>query len=244
MRPAAALRLASALWLGSLAGLGLGACSWFRPPPLPEGNVPSSVAEASAETLTLAPGDRVSVVVFEHPETSTPEEGVRLDPEGRVDLPLVGPVRIAGLTVDEARARLVEELERYVRAPRVAFNLLEPRGRRVYIFGEVEKPGAYPIDRPLSALQTLSLAGGFRPGADREHVAILRGSKEELEVYFFDGATPGPDGFVPVHADDFLFVRLSGAGNFRDQILPIVQSIVPPITGLASLVLVADKLGN
>lgn len=244
MRLAAVPRPLRGLSLPVLASLLLGACSWFRPPPLPVGTVESHVAEASAERMTLAPGDRVSVVVFQHAETSTPEEGVRLDPEGRIDLPLVGPVEIAGLTLDEARARLVTELERYVRKPQVALNLIEPRGRRVYVFGEVEKPGAYPIDRPLSALQTLSLAGGFRPGADREHVALLRGSRDELEVYFFNGATPGPDGFVPVRADDFLFVRLSGAGNFRDQILPIVQSIVPPITGLASLILVADKLGN
>jgi protein involved in polysaccharide export with SLBB domain len=220
------------------------ACAYFRPPPLAEGNTEAHVAEAAVRLPVLAAGDRVSVIVFQHPESSTPEQGLTLDPEGRLDLPLVGPVVLAGLTLDEARAHLTTELERYVRAPRVAVNLIEARGQRVYVFGEVERPGAFPLDRPLNALQALSLAGGFKPGADRDQVALLRGSKDALQVYFFDGATPGADGLVNVQPDDFLFVRLSGAGTFRDQILPIVQSIVPPITALASLAILADQLSD
>jgi protein involved in polysaccharide export with SLBB domain len=226
-----------------LAVLALGsACRYFRAPPLAESTEEAHVAEAAALRPVLAPGDRVSVVVFQHPETSTPAEGLPLDPEGRLDLPLVGPVLLAGLSLDEARARLGQEFGRYLRDPRVSLNLLEPRGRRIYVFGEVERPGAYPLDRPLNALQALSLAGGFRPGADRDQVALLRGQADALQVYFFDGATPGPDGLVSMHPDDFLFVRLSGAGTFRDQILPIVQTIVPPITALASLLILADQL--
>jgi protein involved in polysaccharide export with SLBB domain len=236
MRLALALLCSCPLWLG--------ACSWAQAPPLAEGNVVAQVAEGSATRLVLGPGDLVSVVVFLHPESSTGELGARIDPEGRLDLPLLGPVALAGLSPDEARARLTEELSHYLRDPQVAFNVIELASRRVYVFGEMERPGAYPLDRPLTALQALSLAGGFKPGADRFKVALLRGTKDALQVYFFDGATPGPDGLVAVQPDDFLFVRLSGAGTFRDQILPIVQSIVPPITGLASVVVVADQLND
>jgi polysaccharide export outer membrane protein len=233
-------RIAAGFALLGLAG----ACRYFRPPPLAEGNVPARALEAAAPTLVLAPGDRLSVVVFQHPDTSTPPQGLALDPDGRIDLPLVGPVTLAGLTLDEARLLLLEEFGRYLREPRVALNLLEALGQRVYVFGEVDRPGPYPLAQPMTALQALSLAGGFRPGADRDQVALLRGTGEALEVTFFDAATPGPDGLVPVQANDFLFVRLSGAGTFRDQILPIVQSFVPPITGLASLVVLADQLND
>jgi polysaccharide export outer membrane protein len=233
-------RLAALLVLAALAG----ACRYFRAPPLATGNVPARVAEASAPRLVLAPGDRVSVVVFQHPETSTPPQGLVLDTDGKLDLPLVGTVALAGRTLDEARAHLTAEFQRYLREPRVALNLLEAHGRRVYVYGEVDRPGPYPLDRPLTALQALTLAGGFRPGADRDQVALLRGSREALEVYYFDAATPGPDGLVAVQPNDFLFVRLSGAGTFRDQIFPIVQSLVPPITGLASLIVVADRLSE
>lgn len=235
------MRLALALVAGLLAG-----CAWFRAPPLVEGTVESHIGDAGAVApqLVLGPGDRVAVKVLLHPEISTVEAGVLLDPAGQIDLATTGPVSLLGLTVDEARTRLTSEFARYVKEPRVSLSLLELASRRVYIFGEVDHPGAYVLDRSLNALQALSLAGGFRPGADRDQVALLRGTREALQVHYFDAATPGPDGLVAVQADDFLFVRLSGAGTFRDQILPIVQSLVPPITGLASLVLVADKLGE
>jgi len=214
-------------------------------PPLAHGNVETStVAEAAPAPFRLSAGDRVFVGVFAHPENSTPETGVLLDPDGRLDLPLVGPVPLAGLDLEGARERVRAELARYVREPRVTLSLVEERGRRFYLFGEVENTGAYPLDRPLNALQALSLGGGFQPGADRKQVALLRGTKEHLEVYFFDGATPGTDGLVAVQPDDLIFVRLSGAGTFRDQILPIVQTLVPPLTAAASLIVVADSLND
>lgn len=232
------MRLAALIALCSAPGL---AC---QAPPLAVGNVESRVAEAAAPRIELGPGDRISVQVFLHPENSTPVEGVLIDPDGRLDLPLLGPVTLAGHTPDEARTLLAQQLARFLREPEVVLNVLELTSRRIYIFGEMERPGAFPIDRPLTALQALSLAGGFRPGADRQQVALLRGTRDALQVYFFDGGTPGADGLVFVQPDDFLFVRLSGAGTYRDQMLPIVQSLVPPITGLASLVLVADKLNE
>jgi polysaccharide export outer membrane protein len=229
----------------ALAALPLAlACRWAQAPPLVQGNVESRIAEASPPRIVLGPGDRISVQVFLHPESSTGEVGVRIDLEGRLDLPLLGVVALAGLTADEARALLTRELGRYLRDPQVSVNLLELASRRFYVFGEMERPGAYPLELELTALQALTLAGGFRPGADRHQVALLRGGRDSLEVHFFDGATPGPDGMVRVQPDDFLFVRLSGAGTFRDQVLPIVQSLVPPITGLASLIVVADQLNE
>lgn len=236
------MRLASVLVAG-LAALAVG-CRWFQAPPLAKGTVEARVTDVPAPPVLLGPGDRVSVVVLAHPESSTPEIGVRIDPEGRIDLLPIGPVALGGLTPDQARTRLRAELARFVREPEVAFNVLEYCSRRFYVFGEMERPGVFPMDRPLTALQALTYAGGFRPGADRFRVALLRPGDDGLQVYFFDAATPGPDGQVTVQPDDFLFVRLSGAGTFRDQVLPIVQSLVPPIVGLASLVVAADRLAE
>ena len=230
----------------ALASALLAACQWTKAPPLPEGDADVvATVEASAPTETrLGPNDRVSVHVWGHPEHSTPDLGVPLDSQGRIDLPLVGPVSLAGLTIDEARERLRTELTRLLREPQVSLTLIDSPSRRFWIFGEMERPGIYPLERPLTALQGLAFAGSFRPGADRYNVALLRGGRESLEVYFFNGATPGKDGMVALRPDDFVFVRLSGAGTFRDQLLPIVQSIVPPITGLASLIVVADQLNE
>ena len=119
------------------------------------------------------PPDRVHVDVFRHPEHSTPATGALLDTDGRIDLPLVGPVPLAGLTLDEARARITGELERFIQDPQVSFYLLDNASRRFYVFGEVAQPGARLLDRPLTALQALSLAGGFRPGADGAGLEVV-----------------------------------------------------------------------
>jgi protein involved in polysaccharide export with SLBB domain len=225
--------------LGILAGVGC------KAPPLAQGTVAeTTISRMAPSDFALGPLDRLHVAVFRHPEHSTPDGGAFLDSQGRLDLPLVGPVELAGLTLEEARARITGELARFLREPEVTLSLLEMANRRFYLFGEVANPGVRTLDRPLTALQALSLGGGFRPGADRENVALLRGTKDHLEVYFFDGATPGPDGLVAIQPDDFLFVRLSGAGQFRDQVLPVLQGIAPSLAALTGWVVIADDLNE
>jgi len=216
-------------------------------PPLATG-VRDTASDADFETTispyTVGPNDNLRVVVFGHPELSTNPLGERVDFQGRINLPLVGPVPVAGLEPDAARDAIRVQLEAYLREPRVTVSVLEYTGRLFYLFGEVARPGAYPLDRPLTALQALSAGGGLKSGADREQIAVLRGGHDDLEVFFFNGATPGPDGMFPLRPNDFVFVRQSAAGTFRDQVLPVVQSLVPPITALASLVIAADTLND
>ena len=230
---------AAAALIGFVASLGC------KAPPLPQGTTAETrIAETPASETVLGPLDRVHVDVFRHPEHSTPGSGALLDSTGRLDLPLVGPVPLAGLTIDEARSRVTGELGRFIHDPQVSFYLLEAVSRRYYVFGEVAQPGARPLDRPLNALQALSLAGGFRPGADRENVALLRGNADHLEVYFFNALTPGTDGLVAVQPEDFLFVRMSGVGTFREQVLPILQGVAPSLAAIAGWIVVGDNLND
>jgi polysaccharide export outer membrane protein len=193
---------------------------------------------------TLASDDVLRVVVYGHPELSSPEEGTRIDYEGNVSLPLVGAVRVAGGTVTAATSALEEAASRVLRRPSVAVSVIEYAPRTFTLLGEVQQTGRFDLDRPLTALSALSLGGGFREGADREQVALLRVENDELSVHFFDAATPGPDGYVPVRPDDVLFVRLSGAGTFREQMMPYLQGISSPLGALASLIVVTDRLNQ
>jgi len=194
---------------------------------------------------TLAPGDRLQVIVYAHPElSSSPELGTTVGPDGHIDVPLAGSVVIGGKTLGEARGAIRESLLPVLREPRISVSVIEYAGRSVYVLGQVNLPGAYPLDRPMVALQGLSLAGGFTPGADHKTIALLRRVGDELDVYYFDGATPGVDGMIALHPDDLIFVRLSGTGTFQEQVLPYIQGIVPPIAALASLILVLDTVDN
>lgn len=226
--------------------LTLGACA--SDPPLPESTALTSTfsRELVWTELTLGPNDRVRVGVYGHPELGTPltggESSTRIDNEGLLSLPLVGALPVGGKSVKEAREIVTAALAPYVQEPRVDFSIVEYGARRVYIYGEVNKPGAYTLDRPLNVYQALALGGGFTPHARREQIVVLRGQPDALEVKVVDGDTPNLDGLVALRPDDFLFVRRSGAGKFSDEVLPILTGISSALGSAATLLVLNDQL--
>lgn len=228
------------------ASLLAGAC---RTPPLPRSSLPEEQhtiatvdATAQRDGYRLGPNDLVRVAVLMHPQLSTPELGSRVDGEGLLHLPLIGAVPAGGATVRELVERCQERLQRFVKEPSVSVSVVEWAARRVYVFGAVTSPGAYVLDRPLNALQALALSGGTAPFADRAAVCLLRQSGEFVEVHVFNAETPDADGLVAVRDGDFLFVRLSGTGTFREEVMPVLQGIQPMVSSLISLGLVADAI--
>ena len=188
--------------------------------------------------------DLLRIDVYEHPELSSGELGRRVDYDGNVDLPLIGPVRVEGLTLTEARNALQERTDRYVKRASVAVSVIEYAPRLYYILGQVQETGAFEISRPTTALQALSLAGGLTKTADDEEVVLLRVRDRELVVHVFNAATPSAAGWLPVEPNDLLFVRESGAGTFQKQITPYIQGLSPPFAAAASLFLVADGIND
>ena len=196
--------------------------------------------------LTLGANDVLSVNVYGHPELSTPIApgflGKRVDPEGFLSLPLIGPVAVQGLTVRAAQERIQEAYAEYMQDPKVDVSVVEYSARRFYLYGEVNEPGPYTLDRGLNVYQALSMGGGFTSGADRDQIILLRQVAEEVEVHVIDGEGPVSAGLLPVRAGDFLFVRRSGSGRFRDEILPIVSGISSSLSTVATLLLIEDRL--
>jgi len=233
----------SALLCGAAA---LGGCAAQADLPVASARTSTLSTDLATSVVTLGPGDLVRVSVFGHPELSTPivsnPSGTRVDPEGNLSLPLAGAVLVRGLTVSQAREAVVAALARYVKEPRIDLSVVEFSARRFYLFGEVVAPGSYVLDRPLDLLQALSYGKGFTPAARREEVVLLRGRPGNVEVHVFDGETPTEAAFVAVQADDFVFVRRSGAGRFSHEALPILQGIGSALGSVATLLLVEDQI--
>ena len=227
------LRRAASLFVLVAAG-----CS--AAPPAQPGLIPSAPASTLRERL--ASDDILNVTVYGHLDLSSGRPGSRVDHDGNIDLPLIGPVQVVGLTVSEARDAIAARAARYVSEPRVSVSVLQYAPRMVYVLGTVRVSGGFELARPMTALQALSLGGGFASGADHEEIALLRRRGDELEVSFFNAATPGVDGMVAVEPGDVLFVRRSGAGSFREQILPYLQGLGGPLAALGSLILIADRV--
>lgn len=220
------------------------AVSCVSAPPLVEGTIPAESFGLAASPLieTLGPGDTLSVTVVGHPDVARPEIPLRIDAQGNVNLPLTGPVQVSGLTVSQGRERIETELARFLVDARVGLAVAEPASRQAFVLGQVRTPGAFVLDRPVNALQMLALAGGSISGGDREHVALMRERDGELEVHFFDAATPDPRGLIAVHPGDLVFVRLSKGGAFKEQVVPVLQAAAPIFSSLTSLIIVSDAL--
>jgi len=217
-------------------------------PPLAENQVAGEAATIGQPydpaSRGLGPGDTVHVTVFGHRELSSPDLGTKIDPEGYLSLPLIDPVLVRGLSPRQAADAIRTELAEYIKDPNVTVVPLEQVSQKFYVFGQVRQPGAYVLDRPLNALQGLAIAGGTMQGADRETVCLLREHEGFVEVHLFNAATPGSEGLVALRPGDFVFVRQSDSGAFREQVLPILLGVQPLLSSMVNLGLVADAIND
>jgi polysaccharide export outer membrane protein len=119
----------------------------------------------------LGPGDQVSIHVDDLEEIS--DRPIRIDPNGFIDLPLVGRIEAGGLTIDKLRSVLASKLTKYISSPQTSINLIENKARAVSVIGSVNNPGVHPLEGPQHLIEAISQAGGIRNDAG-SRVIIVR----------------------------------------------------------------------
>ncbi|MEJ1969740.1 MAG: polysaccharide biosynthesis/export family protein [Rhizomicrobium sp.] len=131
------------------------------------------------ENYHLGTGDKVKVTVYGEDDLSGE---FFVDGSGQVQLPLVGQVKAAGLTVHEFVTEVQRMLsEKYLRDPKVSAQI--ENYRPFYIIGEVNKPGEYPFESGLNALGAVALAGGYTYRASDSDVYIRRNGSANEEAF-------------------------------------------------------------
>jgi polysaccharide export outer membrane protein len=132
----------------------------------------SSFAHAD---YTLGAGDYVRVIVYGDAELT---RETRVSEDGVLTMPLIGEVKVGGLTTIESEKRIAEQLKRggYISNPQVSLLVLEFMSKSVSVLGGVPKPGRYPITRPTDVKDILAEAGGLVPEAS-EIITVVRGEK-------------------------------------------------------------------
>ena len=139
-------------------------------PDLPQSTTDTSTASMVVDwsAFTLGPNDLVHVAVFGQPDFATPPAGSRVSPDGTLSLPLIGAVAVAGMSTAEAGEAIEASLAEYLHEPSATVSLIEYSSRRFYVFGEVVEPGPVSMDRPITALEALSMGAGLKPTANGE----------------------------------------------------------------------------
>lgn len=134
---------------------------------------------------TLSPGDILSIQLWAYPEITPPIQidsanakttGYPIDPNGYIQLPLLGRTQISGKTLAETHGYLRNQFARYLKRPDVVVRVISYEGRRYYVNGQVIKSGQYTLnDQPISVYTALSMAGGIdTKTGDNTHVQLIR----------------------------------------------------------------------
>jgi len=142
-----------------------------------------NLAEEAHEYIIL-PQDRLKISLYRNPEltgessTGSPQlgqdmqqDGVLVDAQGYISLPLIGKVHVAGMSQSDMADFITQKYKRYLRIPTVYVEVLN---KRVYVIGEVNHPGPVKLDREkLTILEALAFAGDLTDFAVRDNIIIL-----------------------------------------------------------------------
>jgi polysaccharide export outer membrane protein len=119
----------------------------------------------------IGPDDVLMIVFWQEKDLST-EVVVR--PDGNISLPLLNDLKAAGITPEQLRLRLVEEARNYIEEPDAAVVVKQVNSRKVFIMGQVQKPGVYPLTAPTTVVQLIATAGGLVEFASIKNILVMR----------------------------------------------------------------------
>lgn len=137
-----------------------------------------------SSSYVLQPGDLVEIKVFMEEDM---DRTLRISGNGSVTYPLVGAIKIAGYTIEQAEAQVQESLRTYFKNPQVSMLIKEYGNKTVYVLGQVAKPASIeiPPEKTLTILEAITSAGGFTDVAAVSKVRVLRmqdGKQKTIDV--------------------------------------------------------------
>ena len=156
-----------------------GAAAPAAPAPSPQ----QAAAAALPADYKLTIGDKLRVEVYKDPQLS---QSLQVRPDGKITLPLIGDINAAGLTSIELRDQIAGALKEYVTNPVVTVIVVETVPPVVYVMGEVTTPGSVPLNGPMTVLQALAMAGGFRDFANTKDIRVLRRTPRGIQTIAFN----------------------------------------------------------
>jgi len=162
-------------------------------------------------------------------------QGYLVDPGGYIDFPVLGKLKLAGLTTDEANGVIIQRLKPYLEAPVVSIRFLN---FRVTVLGEVNGPSTFPIQgEKVTILEALGMAGDFTPYSNRDRVLVIREQNGKRDFGYLDLRSPDlfQSPYFYLQQNDVVYVEPIKAktATVRDPIfeaLPFVSTFLSIVT--------------
>jgi polysaccharide biosynthesis/export protein VpsN len=183
-------------YLLTVALVVLAACNDSRPPP--PRNLPAPV-----QSTTVGPGDVFEVSVLGEKDL---EKEYRVQPDGTIDFPYLDRIKVAGLEPQQIEDLIKQKFveKKILQDPQVTLLMKTYGSKKVSVLGAVSKPGSLGWTEGMKLVDAISLAGGFTPLADSNHVLLTRlaAGKTVTAVISVDAITDGAQADIPLQAGD------------------------------------------
>jgi len=222
-----------------VAGLAMTGCASRPPaaplyagPPRPSGMNFANIGYASwrddEPPYRIYPGDVLDVSAPSAPELN---RTVTVEPDGRISLPLIGVVMAADRTVSDLAQTLTHIYSGQLVRPEIDVDVKTATPLRVFVGGEVGKPGVYDMPGDINALQAVILAGGFTPNSRLSQVVIIRrgpGGRAMMRTVDLHNAifSASLTDAIPLRRLDVIYVPRTGLANLGFMVQAL-RNIVP-----------------
>lgn len=180
----------------------------------------------------IAPQDTLDINVFKVSDLSS--KGLKVEPSGMISLPLIGSVKVTGLTIIQAEQKITQRLKKFMQDPKVSVTRTDKAvTKRVTVEGEVKTPGVFPIKGNLSFLQAIAMAQGLSTLADSRNVLFYRdGGQHRINLDLVrTGKIPDPT----LRGDDRIVVLADPAKVKEKKIMDYLPVITGPLSLLPGL---------
>lgn len=185
-----------------------------------------STCSAQSESYRLGPRDVLAISVWGVEELQIKELVVRDD--GRIAIPLIGEIDVAGQTPEEMTRNIASKISKYFYDPKVTVNVIKMRTMRVYVLGEVAKPGLYELEKQHNLLDAIGAAGGYTEKAAKKNIYVIpKDSMDKpVKVDLFKILKQGDmSQNRELSEGDVVFVTKNRKFDFAKDVAPILSSI-------------------
>ena len=144
--------------------------------------------------------DILNIVVWDHPELTTPEgqyrsaqeTGILVNADGTIFFPFAGTLQASGKTVEVLRKEITKKLAKYIQQPQISVRVAEFNSQKIQVMGEVAQPKVEPVTNvPLNLMTAINAAGGISQNtADAKYVYVIRGPISHPKLFWLNANKP------------------------------------------------------
>jgi polysaccharide export outer membrane protein len=176
--------LASLVWLVCTGTPAVAQEPSKAPAPAAQAAAPAAPSGVTVPADYVVGAEDVLGIVFWREREMSADVVVR--PDGKISLPLLNDVDVDGLTPDQVRERVTELAKKFIEDPNATVVVKQINSRKVYITGNVERPGTFPLLRPTTVLQLIAVAGGLKEFANAGDIVLVRTESGKQETFNFN----------------------------------------------------------